>query len=200
MEIGLPSLEFFSRAWASEPLTTALRDVSIPLVLPAPEQNISLVAIAREENRPQITVGQCSMNHVATYWDHVERLDLESLNFPTCIFAAIHKKAAKAEQEYLHELGIEPKNTLHNAGIAVLPEYRGYGLGIEMAKHQIELCKQLKSPFLFCETTNRNSAHICKQLGFISIAEYSYKSLADELSCRDLNKLDDFFTIWRTNI
>lgn len=65
-----------------------------------------------------------------------------------------------------------------------------------MTKCQIELCKKLKSSFLFCETTNRYSANICKHLGFTPIAEYPYKSLAEELNCADLSQLDDFFIVW----
>lgn len=190
-QIGLPPGEFFPKAWASEPLTEVLEGTNIPFALPMPDPDVSL--IVKEDNQ---VVGQCSANRAVKYWTHVENLSLDGQNLSTRIFVAIHKKAVKAEQEYLAQVKESHDQALHSAGIAVLPEYRGRQLGIEMRAHQIALCRENKMTTLFCETTNRFSAATVERFHFTKIAQYPYKELAQELDYADLSKLNDSFTVW----
>lgn len=199
-EIGLPSSEFYAKAWASEPLTAALQQVNLLFALPPADHEKSKIAVVRPENKPALIIGQCSANEISTYWNHISSLNLAEQNKATHVFVAIHAKAVSAEQEYLKKLGISPNKVIHNAGIAVLPEYRGKGLGIAMMKQQMELSKKLNRSFLFCETTNRYSAEICRKLGFTEIASYPYKTLASELHSQDLLKINDSFTVWGAKI
>lgn len=188
---GLPPPEFFPKAWASEPLTDVLKETNIPFALPMPDEDVSLVA--KEDHQ---VVGQCSANKAVKYWTHLEQLNVDDQNPSTRVFVAIHKKAVKAEQEYLTQIKEPREKAFHNAGIAVLPEYRGRRLGVSMTERQITLAKSKGMTTLFCETTNRYSAAIIGQLGFVKVAEYPYKTLARELDHSELSKMDDSFTIW----
>lgn len=188
---GLPSHDFFEKAWASEPLTNVLTKTNIPYVLPEPDKDISLIAKQEED-----VVGQCSTNRTRKYWDQVQKIDPKDQNLSTQIFAKIHKKAVEAEQKYLKELDASIEHSFHSAGIAVLPNFRGKKIGLSMRARQIKLCKEQKATTLFCETTNKFSATTVEKCGFTKIAEYSYSKLAEEFNHEGLKKLDDSFSVW----
>lgn len=188
---GIPSHEFFEKAWASEPLTNILTQTNIPFALPMPDEDVSLMAKTSD-----LVVGQCSTNRVVKYWNHVRTLDASEQNLSTQLFVRIHQKAVVAEEAFLGETNESRQSSFHSAGIAVLPEYRGKHIGLLMREKQIELCKEYKATTLFCETTNRFSAATVQQFGFTKVTEYPYCMLAEELNFPDLKKLDDSFTIW----
>lgn len=188
---GLPSHDFFAKAWADEPLTGVLAETNIPFALPEPDKNISLVAKDKQE-----VVGQCSANRVVKYWNHVENIDSADQNLSTQIFVKIHKKAVEVEQDYLEQIGEPIEKSFHCAGIAVLPNYRGKNIGLAMRAEQIELCKEHKATTLFSETTNRFSAATVEKFGFTKIAEYPYFTLANELHHPSLSNLNDSFSVW----
>lgn len=188
---GIPSHEFFEKAWASEPLTNVLKETNIPFALPFPDEDISLMAKCEGS-----TVGQCSANRVVKYWNHVEGLQPSEQNLSTQMFIKIHQIAVQIEQAYLKEINEPLESSFHSAGIAVLPEYRGKNMGLLMRAKQIELCQEHKATTLFCETTNRYSAATLKPFGFTKVKEYRYSDLAEKLSYSELSKLDDSFTVW----
>jgi GNAT superfamily N-acetyltransferase len=190
-QTGLPPHEFFPKAWASEPLTGVLKETNIPFALPMPDEDVSLVAQEGDQ-----VIGQCSSNRVVKYWSHLEKVDASDQDLSTRVFIAIHKKAVKDEQTYLEQIGESSETAFHSAGIAVLPEYRGRQLGLQMRERQISLCKDNKMKSLFCETTNRYSAATVESFGFTKIAQYPYETLAKELEHPDLSTLDDCFTVW----
>lgn len=190
-QIGLPPHEFFPKAWASEPLTGVLQETNIPFALPMPDEDFSLVAKEGDQ-----TIGQCSANRAVKYWSHLEKVNADGQNLSTRIFIAIHKKAVKEELAYLTKIGETSETAFHSAGIAVLPEYRGRRLGMQLRERQIYLCKENKMKTLFCETTNRYSAATVASFGFTKIAEYPYKTLSKELDHPGLSALDDFFSVW----
>src|SRR5574342_676543 len=183
---GLPPQEFFPKAWSDEPLSSALKleETDISFTLPLPDENVSIVA---KEN--EIVIGQCSASSVIKYWDHLGAIDTTQQNARTRAFITIHQKAVNAEQKFLSEMNGSVEKSLHSAGIAVLPEYRGYGLGEWMRDRQITLCKEHKITTLFCETTDSFSAATVQPFNFTKIAEYPYKDLAVELECPELSKL-----------
>ena len=189
---GLPPNEFYPKAWASEPLTKVLPETNISVALPFPDEVVSLVAM----NSDQTVVGQCSANDVVKYWDHVEKFDAGQETISTQVFAQIHRKAATVEKQYLSAIQESLEASLHNAGIAVLPEYRGNGLGRQMVEHQVRVCKDGEKTTLFCETTNRYSAALMEPNGFTKVAEFPYDSLATELGRKPLSNLKDVFTVW----
>ena len=114
----------------------------------------------------------------------------------TQIFVKIHRKAVEQEKLFLKSIAESVDQSYHNAGIAVLPSYRGFNIGLLMCAQQIDLCHQLGITTLFCETTNRFSARIVEKVGFIKIAEYPYAQLAEEFNYHDLKKIEDNFTVW----
>ncbi len=190
-EKGLPPT-FLVEAWASEPLTTALKETNIPFALPEPDANISLIVKESDE-----VIGQCSANKASRYWSHLENIEVGEQNLSTQIFISIHKKAVAAEREYLKKIQESEETSFHAAGIAILPSHRGRGLGKDMRERQIELCKANGMRTLFCETTNRYSAGTVEPYGFVKVAEFLYKKLAEELNCSELSGLgDDAFTVW----
>jgi ribosomal protein S18 acetylase RimI-like enzyme len=191
-EQGIPSHEFFEKAWSSEPLTKILRETNIPFALPGPDEDISLLA-KYEENS---VIGQCSANRVAKYWSHLENINSENQNLSTQIFVKIHKKAIEVEKKYLEQIDEPIEQSFHSAGIAVLPDYRGKRVGLAMRRKQIEVCKQHKATTLFCETTNQFSASTVEKFGFTKITEYPYSKLAEELGHSSLNELNDSFSVW----
>lgn len=193
---GFPPKDFFGKAWASEPLTNTLQETDIPFALPAPDEDISLIA----KNEQDFVVGQCSANRVVKYWKHLDEIDATDKNLSTQIFVAIHKKAVEDEKKYLKQKDVSIDQSFHSAGIAVLPEYRRKHIGLAMRTKQIELCKQHKATTLFCETTNLNSVGTVETLGFTKISEYPYSQLAGELNHPDLGNLQDSFTVWCLNI
>lgn len=188
---GIPTGDFFPKAWASEPLTDKLKGTNIPFALPSSDPDVSLVAKEGDQ-----VIGQCSANRVVKYWSHLDSVDLEGQNLSTRIFVAIHKKAVQVERAHLAEIKEPEEKALHSAGIAVLPEYRGRRLGLDMRARQIALCQELGMTALFCETTNRYSAETVRQFGFTQLAQYPYEALADELGHSDLSTLKDSFTVW----
>lgn len=192
LERGLPSMEFIKEAWASEPLTTALKETNIPLALPGPDNDISLVAIDEDKN----IIGQCSANRVVKYWEHVNKADDSKENLSTKAFIKIHKKAIEDEQKYISKADHSSQSYLHNAGIAVLPKHRGNKIGFQMTTKQMEICSNKKVAGIFCETTNLFSAAIVEKIGFEKIAAYPYKDLAIELSQSELTNINDSFTVW----
>ncbi len=124
---GIPSPDFFEKAWASEQLTNVLTETNIPFALPEPDSDISLVAKHEEE-----VIGQCSTNRVLKYWNHVEKIDSTDQNLSTQIFVRIHKKAVETEKKYLEKIGESIEKSFHSAGIAVLTDYRGKNIGLSM--------------------------------------------------------------------
>lgn len=188
---GIPSHDFFGKAWASEPLTNVLTDTNIGFALPEPDEDISLIA-----KHEQQVVGQCSANRVLKYWNHVEKIDSTDQNLSTQIFVRIHKKAVEVEKEHLKKIEEPVEKSFHSAGTAVLPECRGKNVGLAMGAILIEQCKKNKATTLFCETTNRFSAAIVEKFGFTKIAEFPYSELAEELNHEALKKLDDSFSVW----
>lgn len=188
---GIPSHDFFEKAWASEPLTSVLKETNIPFALPMPDEDISLIA-----KNGEMVVGQCSTNRVVKYWNHVKQLNPTEQNVSTRLFVNIHQKAVEAEQSYLKEINESEENAFHSAGIAVLPEYRGNKVGLLMRAKQIEICRENNASTLFCETTNRFSAATLQTFGFTKIKEYPYSKLADDLDYAQLSNLDDSFTVW----
>lgn len=190
-QVGLPPHEFFPKAWASEPLTDVLKETNIPFALPMPDEDVSWVAKESDQ-----VIGQCSTNKAVKYWSHLEKINTDGQNPSTRVFIAIHSKAVKEEQVYLDQIGESSETAFHNAGIAVLPEYRGRRLGMQMVERQIKLCKENTMKTLFCETTNRYSAAIVANLGFTKLAQYSYEALSKELEYPGLSALDDYFTVW----
>lgn len=192
LETGIPPHDFFESAWASEPLTGTLTNTNISFALPMPDETMSLIA----KNDDGMVVGQCSANTVVTYWNHMNNIDASQQNLSTQTFIKIHKHAVKIEQAYLKQTNEPIHHSIHNAGIAVLPSYRGNKIGEMLTKKQMERCKQQQATTLFCETTNLFSANIMRALAFDQLAEYSYKDLAAELNHDTLGKLDDSFTIW----
>jgi pimeloyl-ACP methyl ester carboxylesterase/GNAT superfamily N-acetyltransferase len=190
-QIGVPSHDFFSKAWASEPLTGILKETNISYALPMPDENISLLAKKDDQ-----IIGQCSTNKALKYWSHLEKINVDDQNLSTRIFINIHKKAVALERAYLNQMGEAPETAYHNAGIAVLPEYRGHKLGIQLVEQQITLCRQNNIKFLFCETTNHFSAAIMENYKFTLIAQHRYSELGEELQHSNLSNLDDCFTIW----
>ncbi len=191
-ERGIPSPDFFGKAWADEPLTNRLTETNISFALPDPDEDISLIV----KNGQKAVIGQCSTNRTVKYWSHVEKTNSTVQNLSTKIFIKIQKKAVEAEKKYLKQIDEEIEQSFHNAGLAVLPEYRRNYIGSSMIKKQIELCKQHKATTLFCETTNYISARIMQKFSFVKIAEYPYPKLADELNQPSLGRLDDSFSVW----
>jgi len=190
---GIPSSPFFAKAWGDEPLTSVLKETDIPFSLPLPHPQLSTIAINEEANE---VIAQCSTNEVVKYWEHVTHVDLSQKNKSTCTFVKIHQKAVEVEKKYLKELGENEENSLHSAGIAVLAEYRGQEIGLQLRKEQIKICLEKKATTLFSETTNKFSAKTVEEIGFLRLATYSYPDLANELNNDDLKKLDDAFSIW----
>ena len=188
---GLPSSAFLLKAWEGEPLTKALKGINVAFALPSSDPDISLFVVKGNE-----IIGQWSANSAVTYWSHLETIYSTDQNFSTRVFIAIHKKAVKAEQEYLNRIGEPREKAFHNSGVAVLPEYRGQRLGMHMFERQIQLCRELNQTTFFCETTSRYSSAIVNALGFTRIAQYPYKQLAEELACGDLEALADSFSVW----
>lgn len=190
---GIPPNEFFPAAWADEPLTSeqVLTGADIMYTLPHAAPERSHVATFQEE-----VIGQCSLNDTATYWDHVNRLDASSQTQSTQTFVALHQLAAKAEKEYLDLLNEDVERSEHNAGIAVLPEHRGQGIGILMAEEQVKQSAARGKTTLFCETTNAHSSNIMKQLMFKPVVVHAYRDLAKETGNANLNNLDDSFSVW----
>ena len=189
---GIPSHDFFEDAWSSEPFTSTLQEVNVPFALASPEEDISLVGMKEDQQ-----VGQCSMNHTSTYWKQLKELALEETNLSTQIFTQIHQKACEVEENYAIQNGITINNSLHNAGLAVRPKYRGQKIGTRLLEQQIKLGKELGTESLFGETTNRISARIFKEVGFTLIKEFPYSELSKEMDCPSLEKLEsDSFTIW----
>ena len=90
--------------------------------------------------------------------------------------------------------------SLHNAGIAVLPEYRGNRLGYVLCQANVEILVANKADFIFAETTNKYSANIFNQLGFFKLKEYPYKDLATELSIPEIYASDDSFCVWARKV
>lgn len=136
-EQGIASHDFFEKAWASEPLTNVLRETNIPFALPGADEDISLIA----KHEGNSIIGQCSANRVAKYWSHLESINSENQNLSTQIFIQIHKKAIEVEKKYLKQICEPIERSFHSAGIAVLPNYRGKGVGLAMREKQIEVCK-----------------------------------------------------------
>lgn len=191
-EFGLPSHDFFEKAWADEPLTNVLKETNVPFALPAPVPDISLVA---KINSTEV-IGQRSMNKTATYWNHIIKIEPGEQNLSTQLFIKIHKKAVEAEKEHLVRLNEPVEKSYHDAGIAVLPEYRGKNIGLSMTLEQLKLCREQAVTTLFCETTNKYSAALVQKAGFTKITEYPYSQLSDELNCPDLKSLNDSFSVW----
>jgi GNAT superfamily N-acetyltransferase len=193
IDAGIPPYEFFPLAWADEPLTSeqVLAGADIMYTLPHAAPERSLVATFQEE-----VIGQCSLNDTATYWDHVNRLDASSQAQSTQTFVALHQLAAKAEIQYLDLINEDVEHSEHNAGIAVLPEHRGHGIGKLMAEEQIKQSAARGKTTLFCETTNAHSANIMKQLMFKPVVVHAYRDLAKETGNANLNNLDDSFSVW----
>lgn len=189
--LGFPSPEFGAQAWSSEPLTTVLQGTNIALTLPNADKSISLVLRDRD-----LHIGQCSTNRVLKYWEHIEHLDTSEENQSTQIFHKIHQRAVADEKLFLGRIQSPISTAFHNAGIAVLPSYRGKELGKSMVVTQIQLCRQYQMSTLFCETTNHYSAAIVQALGFTKIAAYPYSELADEFNHKPLKQLNDCFTVW----
>ena len=188
---GLPPQEFFSAAWASEPLTAALQGTNIPFVLPGPDEDISIVAIRDGE-----VIGQCSANRAQKHWNHIEILDVNAQNTSTQVFARIHRLAVEVEIKYFLANGELEKSAFHSAGIAVLPGNRGEGLGVAMRERQIQVCREHGASFLFCETTNRYSAATVEQCGFVRLAQFQYALLAEMFNHPPLASIEDQFTVW----
>lgn len=191
IEQGLPELSFFQHAWKSEPLTKKLPETNIPYALPLPDATMSVVAKYKDS-----TIGQCSTNKTLTYWTHLDSIDAAKENQSTQAFVKIHQKAVADERKYLKKINESEVDSLHSAGVAVLPEYRGVGLGFFMRKEQIKLCKKQKATTLFCETTNSFSAITAQKANFFKVAEYPYKELAQELNQPNLAEIDDIFSVW----
>lgn len=191
LEPGLPEAGFFQEAWASEPLTTKLMGTNIPFALPSPETNLSIVAKYHET-----AIGQCSANQTSTYWNHINKIDCTYENKSTQTFVKIHQKAVADEKGYLKAIEESEAESLHSAGIAILPKFRGNNLGFFMRKEQIKVCKERQATTLFCETTNAFSASTVKKANFSLVAEYPYKDLAIELAEPELASIDDAFSVW----
>jgi ribosomal protein S18 acetylase RimI-like enzyme len=193
IEAGIPPDEFFTLAWADEPLTSkqVLIDTDIIHALPTPVPERSLVA--KLDGR---VIAQCSLYDTATYWNHVNRLDTSSSNESTQTFVAIHRLTTKLEKEYLDMIGEDIQQSEHNAGIAVLPESRGHGIGKLLTAEQIKQSKARGKTTFFCQTTNIHSAKIMEQLKFRLIAAYAYRDLAKVTGNSNLNNLDDSLSVW----
>lgn len=193
IECGIPPHDFFGPAWESEPLTGVLKETNILRALPFPDAEVSYVAKDGEGG----VIGQCSANAVTKYWEHLEQLETTGENLSTQIFVKIHQKAVAVERDHLRALGKSEGDSLHNAGVAVLPEHRGKRIGIILERAQIDLCRALGKTTLFCETTNRHSAQIMEKSGFEVVAKFPYAQLAEELGHPELKGLNgDAFTVW----
>lgn len=189
---GLPSNEFLAKAWASEPLTNVLVNTDIGFALPTPDEDISLLA----KNENDVVIGQCSANRIEKYWYHIDSINLAKQNRSTQLFIAIQKKAVAIEKSFLEEKSIPMERVFHSAGIAVLPEYRGKNIGLAMRAEQINICQKNNASWLFCETTNAFSEKTVREQGFTQLASFTYKLLAEELNCEELEKLDGSFSVW----
>ncbi len=189
---GLPPIEFYKEAWVDEPVTNALPETNISFSLAKQDETTSLIAIF-----DQTVIGQCSSNKTEQYWGYLDReVEQGKENFSTYIFFKVHRKAMKIEITYLKSVNESVDNSFHNAGIAVMPKYRGKNIGLALTSRQIDLLENHKATTLFCETTNKYSANIVKELGFIKVAEFPYSQLAEELDYSKLNKIDDSFSVW----
>ena len=84
--LGLPGIQFLSKAWSDEPLTRALVNVDLSQLLSEPCNSLSLVSKQGGQE-----IAQCSCNRLQKYWSHVERIDSQELNRPSEIFLKIQQ-------------------------------------------------------------------------------------------------------------
>jgi predicted N-acetyltransferase YhbS len=179
-------------AWEDEPLSAKLPELDITMTMPPPDHDISLLA----KNHNGDIIGHCMATRTFKIWQYLDNVDDSKLNASTRTLIAIHKKSVKDEQAHLRLLDTEQENSMHSAGIAVLPEYRGKRVGEMLRTAQIQMCHEQKATTLFCMTTNYFSALNVKKTGFTQIAEYPYKDLAVELQCDELDTLAGAFAVW----
>lgn len=69
-----------------------------------------------------------------TYWRHLNTVDTTHENRSTQTFVKIHQKAVADEKKHLREIDKSEYQSLHSAGIAILPKFRGNNLGFFMRK------------------------------------------------------------------
>lgn len=189
--MGMPPVEFYGAAWASEPLTMALQETDIMFALPMADEKMSYVA-----KNEDAVVGQCSANLVEKYWTHLSRLDISKQNLSTQTFVKIHQKAVVIERLHLEQNGLSIGRAWHNAGLAVLPAFRGRKIAQKLLGEQIKLGVGKSMTVLFYEATNSTSAAIAQKAGLIKLAEFKYSDLAVELKDERLHAVKDSFSVW----
>ncbi len=192
LEYGLTPAGSLDRAWTGEPLTSILPELDVTVTMPPPDKALSLIA----KNESGEIIGQCMAVRTVKIWEYLANVDDSKFNSSTRTLVALHKKSVADEQSHLNQLDEDQVHSIHSAGIAILPEYRGQGVGEQLRQQQIETCVKQKATTLFCMTTNYFSAMNVKKSRFEKIAEYPYQDLAVELSCDDLKKVEGEFSVW----
>jgi GNAT superfamily N-acetyltransferase len=188
---GVPDIWFMREAWSDETLTVKLPGIDFNVAFPPPDPAMSLVATLGDR-----VVGQCAAQTVSTYWQHAERLGESGPNASTRVVGKIQTRVVAAEMRFLSERGEVSERTMRSAGIAVVPSFRGQGIGKAMRARQIEMARDNDMTGLFSETTNQYAAGTITPFAPELVAEFPYKDMARELNEPRLADIDDSFRVW----
>lgn len=191
MRTGVPDIWFMREAWSDETLSVTLPGIDFDIAFPSPDPAMSLVAKLGDR-----VVGQCAAHTAAKYWQHVERLGERGPNASTRAVSKIHTEVVAAEMRFLSDRGEVSERTMRSAGIAVVPSFRGQGIGKAMRARQIEIARDNDMTGLFSETTNQYAAGTITPFSPELVAEFPYKDLARELNEPRLAGINDSFKVW----
>nr|WP_217344682.1 GNAT family N-acetyltransferase [Noviherbaspirillum sp. L7-7A]MBV0878854.1 GNAT family N-acetyltransferase [Noviherbaspirillum sp. L7-7A] len=191
MRVGVPDILFMREAWSDETLSVKLPGIDFTVAFPPPDPAMSLVATLGDR-----VIGQCAAQTAAEYWQHVERLGERGCNASMQAVGKIHARVVAAEMRFLSDRGEVSEETMRSAGIAVIPSFRGQGIGKAMRARQIEIARDNDLTGLFSETTNQYAAGTITPFAPELVAEFPYKDLARELNEPRLADINDSFTVW----
>ncbi len=184
-------MNLWSKHGGDETLTVALPKIDYGAAFPEPDQQTSFVAVKNGKE-----VGQCSSQPTLRYWKNTERVSRHGLNSSTLAVFKIHDRVVELEKKHLEKIGETPEKSMRSAGIAVIPEERGYNIGKMMRNAQIEVTKKNGMTTLFSECTNTYSASTITPFAPEVVAEFPYKDLAIEISEPRLSTINDSFRVY----